>query len=234
MNLDAKSADLTKSVIDSFKSQFVSGEIRPGDFLPSERNLADQLNVSRTTVREAIVALKAMGFVDKRQGRRAQVTKPSLDNCLDILSVLSPQDRDRILNLFELREIIEPACVDLATRRANPADLSAIRQALDQMWSTRQDLAAFAQADLAFHQAVIRATHNEMILMFFKIFDTFFRQHLEHMSRLSNDVESHELVFEAMRDGDAKRAVSQCRKIIIEARNRYLARAADLAGPGSG
>ena len=90
MKLEAKTMNLTKRVVESFKEKFLSGEIKPGDILPSERDLAEQLKVSRTTVREAIIALTVMGLIEKQQGKRAIVSVPSADSIFELFSFVIP------------------------------------------------------------------------------------------------------------------------------------------------
>ncbi len=124
MKSTGQATNLTRSVVETFKKQFLSGKIKPGDKIPSERELSEQLNVSRTTIREAIIALKVMGLVAVQQGKRARVTAPSVNNVLEILSLVAPLDQTNILNLLELREIFEPACVFLATKRVSASRAS--------------------------------------------------------------------------------------------------------------
>jgi len=218
----AQATNLTRSVVESFKEQFLSGEIKPGDTIPSEREFAEQLNVSRTTIREAIIALKVMGLVDVQQGKRARVTAPSVDNVLEILSLVVPLDQTNILNLLELREIFEPACVFLATKRVSASELSIIQQKLDYMMRSPDDLDAFFKADYEFHKAIMLATHNEMIVMFYNVFQPLLVSLHKRIVMTSQETISHKKVLHAMMKGNSEQASDLAREIIIAARDRLL------------
>lgn len=215
-------ANRTRSVVETFKDQFLSGKIKPGDTIPSERELTEQLNVSRTTIREAIIALKVMGLVDVQQGKRARVTAPSVNNVLEILSLVAPLDRTNILNLLELREIFEPACVFLATRRVSASELSTIQQKLDYMMRSPDDLDTFFKADYEFHRAIMLATHNDMIVMFYNVFQPLLESLHKRIVMTSQETISHEKVLQAMMKGNSELASDLAREIIIAARDRLL------------
>jgi GntR family transcriptional repressor for pyruvate dehydrogenase complex len=220
MKSTAQAMNLTRSVIETFKEQFLSGRIKPGDRIPSERELTEQLNVSRTTIREAIIALKVMGLVDVQRGKRARVKVPSVDNVLEILSLVAPLDQMNILNLLELREIFEPACVFLAVKRVTASELSTIQQKLDYMKRSHDDLDAFFKADYEFHKAIMIATHNNMIVMFYNIFQPLLKSLHQRIVMTSQETDDHEKVLQAMMKGNNELAYDLARKIIISARDR--------------
>jgi GntR family transcriptional repressor for pyruvate dehydrogenase complex len=225
----AQATNLTRSVVETFKERFLSGDIKPGDTIPSERDLAEELNVSRTTIREAIIALKVMGLVDVKQGKRAKVTAPSVDNVLEILSLVAPLDQTNILNLLELREIFEPACVFLATKRVTASELSIIKQKLDIMMRSVGDLDAFFKADYAFHRTIMLATHNDMIVMFYNVFEPLLESLHKKIVVSSQETLSHEKVLQAMIEGNSELASNLAREIIINARDRLLKSISDEA-----
>jgi GntR family transcriptional repressor for pyruvate dehydrogenase complex len=222
MKSKAQATNLTRSVVETFKEQFLNGRIKPGDRIPSERELTEKLNVSRTTIREAIIALKVMGLVDVQQGKRARVTVPSVDNVLEILSLVAPLDKTNILNLLELREIFEPACVSLATKRVTSSELSTILQKLDYMKRSYNDVDTFFKADYEFHKAIMIATHNDMIVMFYNVFQPLLVSLHRRIVMTSQETDSHEKVLQAMMKGDSERASDLVREIIINSRDRLL------------
>lgn len=222
MKSTAQATNLTRSVVETFKEQFLNGKIKPGDRIPSERELTEQLNVSRSTIREAIIALKVMGLVDVQQGKRARVTVPSVDNVLEILSLVAPLDKTNILNLLELREIFEPACVFLATKRVTSGELSTIQQKLEYMKRAHSDLTVFFKADYEFHKAIMIATHNDMIVMFYNIFQPLLESLHKRIVMTSQETDSHEKVLQAMMKGNSELASDLTREIIINSRNRLL------------
>ena len=222
MKSKAQATNLTRSVVENFKEQFLNGRIKPGDRIPSERELTEKLNVSRSTIREAIIALKVMGLVDVQQGKRARVTVPSVDNVLEILSLVAPLDKTNILYLLELREIFEPACVSLATKRVTPSELSTILQKLDYMKRSHKDVGTFFKADYEFHKAIMIATHNDMIVMFYNVFQPLLVSLHKRIVMTSQETESHQKVLQAMMQGNSERASDLAREIIINSRDRLL------------
>jgi GntR family transcriptional regulator, transcriptional repressor for pyruvate dehydrogenase complex len=145
----------------------VLGEFEPGQRLPAERELAATLEVSRTTVREALQRLHAGGYVTTRRGRdggtfvqAAAVTGVGADEA--VKRTLDPR-WDELTELLDYRRLIESLIARTAAERRNPGDIEAIKAAIERY--TRADDRADARiADHALHQAIARATHNERLV----------------------------------------------------------------------
>ena len=140
----------------------VDGALAPGDKLPNEVELARQLGVSRATLREAIRDLTVQGVLEVRRGRGTFVARGAEEHRLDFGQL--EQVRGRLRDLFELRSIFEPQAARLACRRAGPEELADILEkgaAVERCIRAGQDR---TQADLAFHAAIVRATHNEFMM----------------------------------------------------------------------
>ena len=138
----------------------IAGRIRAGDFprgsrLPSERELAEQLQVSRASIREALIALEIEGYVEVRVGSGVFVTAregaaPPAPAPAAGAEDIGPFD------LLEARMLIEPECAALAAQQATPAQLAAIRAAHEGMSLTDMP----GQHDRAFHSAIAAACGN--------------------------------------------------------------------------
>lgn len=147
-----------------------SGAVLPGQNLPSEAELSLRFGVSRTVVREAIKGLEAKYLVRSRP-RVGTIVLPREDWALLDAEVLGwvadyldvAQFADAVL---EARRAIEPAAAELACSRASLADLAEVERALDAMAAAGGDPDSFTQADLAFHEALLRASHNPVFLQF--------------------------------------------------------------------
>jgi len=137
-----------------------SGDIEPGDRLPSERRLAEKLGVSRVSVRAALQRLKAQGFLAAVQGGGTRVVKAAAD-ADPALAELVRLDRSNLLDLMELRAQMEIWAARKAALSATPDDLIEISAALNAMNSdaapTPEDK---ARADVDFHMAIARASHS--------------------------------------------------------------------------
>ncbi|MCR9278197.1 MAG: FadR family transcriptional regulator [Pseudomonadaceae bacterium] len=132
--------------------RIASGEIQPGDRLPSERELADMLQVSRPTIREAMIALEVSGVIDVRTGSGIYVAD-------GVRRIALTDDGPGPFEILELRLLVEPEACALAAERMTQEQLGEIRAIYEQMESTDRtpDMEA---VDGRFHAAIARATEN--------------------------------------------------------------------------
>ena len=136
--------------------------MQPGDKLPNELELSEQLGVSRATLREALRMLIARGVLEVRRGRGTFVARGAEEHRLDFGQL--EQVRGRLRDLFELRSIFEPQAARLACRRATEEELAEILQcgaAVENCIRAGEDR---TNADRDFHAAIVRATHNEFMM----------------------------------------------------------------------
>src|SRR5258706_16443343 len=125
---------LTDEAIERIKEMIVSGELRPGDRLPKEADLAERLGLSRNSLREAVKALSMIRVLDVRQGDGTYVTSLEPNLLLDALSFVVDFHRDdTVLQFLEVRRILEPAATALATARMTPEDIVKLQSVLDQL-----------------------------------------------------------------------------------------------------
>ena len=159
-----KKPAIANTVMQRIYDALLQGEIKPGDLLPSEAELSEQLCVGKSSVREAIKMLNAIGVVESVQGEGTFV-RTSVDeaavNPLTYQMVLMQSTDEQI---FELRCCIEPAYTILAMRKATPEDLEKIRETVDNLERKIQTNAQTAEDDLAFHAAILDATHNSYMI----------------------------------------------------------------------
>jgi DNA-binding FadR family transcriptional regulator len=169
------SRSLHSHVVRELGKRIVVGDLHPGDVLPREDVLADSMNVSRTALREALKVLTAKGLIEARPKIGTRVRPREAWNQLDA-DVLSwrcasmPTD-DFIEKLVEMREIIEPAAAAAAARKRTTAQLSKIDLAYRDMEAAK-DPNEWAVADLAFHDAVLHATGNELMISLFSVVES--------------------------------------------------------------
>ncbi|MEV8086501.1 FadR/GntR family transcriptional regulator [Streptomyces nigra] len=202
--------------------------------------LQSELDVSLTALRESLKVLAAKGMVDARQKRGTFVRARSDWNLLDA-DVLRWQfegagegtDADRTLlrNLAEVRAIVEPAAVRLAAERRTDADLEALEAALVAMGEEDAGPGHAVEADLAFHRALLAATHNELLERMEMVIEPGLahRDRIVHSHPHSEDpVPAHCAVLDAVRERDPGAAESAMRALLVQA-GRDLDR---LDGPG--
>ncbi len=160
-----QSERLYSKIVEQIQRRILAGDLKEGDQLPSERELAEQFHVSRTAVREAIKALSEKGLLQIRHGRGTFVTNGTLQAMRESLDMLMRIGQvDGSVELVELREIIEPEIAALAAVRASQENLAAMKDAVGIMDRSLADAAAYIEADLDFHLALAEATQNTMIL----------------------------------------------------------------------
>jgi DNA-binding FadR family transcriptional regulator len=178
-NSSAIVRNVHSQVADRIGISIVRGDIAAGDTLPSEMQLCELIDVSRTVVREAIRTLTGKGLVEARAKSGTRVRPPEQWNQLDpdvLRWQLETSDVDSYLNkLFQLRCAVEPSAAALAATQAGVEDVARIRGGYDGMVAARTN-EHFVVADIAFHQAIYFATRNEFFWPIAQMFEITLRQ----------------------------------------------------------
>ncbi|WP_331772824.1 FadR family transcriptional regulator (plasmid) [Embleya sp. NBC_00888] len=140
----------------------VATGLRPGARLPTEKDLADEVQMSRTVVREAVKILSALGRLSVQKGRGIYVAEPEQPSWQTSLSKFLPADLRQVDELFEFRQHLEITAAGLAAKRATPAQVKAVREAARQSVQAAEegDLDGFTAADEAFHVGIAEAVAN--------------------------------------------------------------------------
>lgn len=149
---------LYQRVAKQLAAVIADGEYPPGSRLPAERKLAERFEVSRPTVREAVIALELAGFVEVRRGSGVYICEASKDNLPNSNKLdVGPFD------IFEAIIMVEGEAAKLAAKNVTDEDLTEIRQALHDMVARNTAAPATELADERFHLLIARATKNEVI-----------------------------------------------------------------------
>jgi GntR family transcriptional repressor for pyruvate dehydrogenase complex len=155
---------LYEKIVDQIENRILSGELKLGEHLPSERELAEQFRVSRTAVREAVKTLSEKGLVQVRRGRGTFVTNgtsQAMRHSLGLMIKIGQAEGSR--HLVEVREIFEPETAALAALRASDDQIAAMREAVATMDAALGDAETFIEGDLDFHLALAEASQNSLI-----------------------------------------------------------------------
>jgi GntR family transcriptional repressor for pyruvate dehydrogenase complex len=147
-------------------------ELRPGDRLPAERELARRLGVSRPVLREALRALALMKVVDIRQGTGTYVTSLEPRQLISHLDFAFSSDTVALAKVFEARRVVESGNVRFAAQRLSDSDLDRLAALLGELRDSLDDPQRFSELDIAFHDAICAAADNFMLAQFMTIIDT--------------------------------------------------------------
>lgn len=162
-----QSVRVFERVAEQIEKRILDGELRRGDRLPTERELAEQFQVSRTAVREAMKILAQKGLVDMRPGRGTIVidgAREAMQNSIGLLMKMQLGEVGGSANLVEVRAILEIEIAALAAARATEKEIADMREAIRVMDESMHDANAFIAADNCFHEALAQATQNALIL----------------------------------------------------------------------
>ena len=154
---------ISEEIVSQIKQLISKGELKPGDRIPSERELATMLGVSRPSVREAIMVLEAMGFVESRQGGGTYVkalTEASIMNPL--AKLVEKRDPELLRSLAEVRMGLESWSAYLAAQRATDSDIAEMRRLYKIMEKQAAKGGWSPDVDAEFHYAITSASHNSL------------------------------------------------------------------------
>lgn len=206
---------LADRVIRELVDGIVRGTFLPGSELPSEDRLAREFGVSRPVVREAVRHLVGLGLVQSRQGRPSRIAPYESWNHFapEVLAARREAGavEDVLLELLELRRMIEVEAVAVAAERATTADLEAMSVALEELEAGLDDPHLFASADIAFHDAILRATKNHLLPRLFEMLRPLleFGREISVTTRPQGPAVSqagHRAIYAAIRGGSASDA----------------------------
>ncbi len=197
-------------VVDRIRRAVERGEVKAGDRLPPERELARQFAVSRSSIRSGLTTLAGMGVLQIRQGSGTFITSgpPALANGpLSFLAALHGFTRRQ---MFEARITLEVSVAGLAAERATPETLMPISDETTAMFASLQDPEAFLRHDIAFHRAVAAAAANPVLSAMVEMVSSMFEQVRRLTIRGARDLreaaEEHRVIYQAIRARNAARA----------------------------
>jgi GntR family transcriptional repressor for pyruvate dehydrogenase complex len=154
---------LTDEAIGKIKEMIISGRVRPGEKLPREADLAAELGLSRSSLREAVKALTLVNVLDVRQGDGTYATSLAPSLLLEALSFIVDFHRDdTVLDFLEVRRILEPAATALASTRMSPAARAELGQVLESV-DVDTPVDELVAADLEFHRLIAVGAGNPVL-----------------------------------------------------------------------
>ncbi len=202
-------------VMEQIQDLIIQNALKPNDYLPSEIEMAQALNVSRSTVREALRRLETMGIVDISHGERPRVSTLNLERFLDALRMFMVIDKDEFIDLMELRKILEIGAVDIVIDKLTPEHAENLKRYIEIMKENIDDPEVFALNDFNFHLELIKATENFLLHKLMDIVGVALLKVQRITSRFPSSktaIPHHEAILDAL----LKRDKNKAKKILTE------------------
>ncbi|MGI6297928.1 MAG: FadR/GntR family transcriptional regulator [Saccharofermentanales bacterium] len=216
-----KRSRLYEEIVKQLTDLINSGDLKPGDRLPTERALAAELRVSRTAIREALRALELMGFIESRVGEGTFVREITMRNVIEPFSTLLSQDVQLVGDLIEVRMILEPEVARLAARRVTPEKAEVIEAALETMAAEIASDQLGIVGDNAFHDALAAATENNALSRILNLCSDLMQSSREAALSSMKDrrvgLAHHQEIYNAVIERDEELAASLMRHHLDEA-----------------
>lgn len=206
-----KKVKLHENITQQIVNMIKSGELLPGDRLPTERELAEKLGVSRPVVRESLRTLEASGFIESNIGSGTFVREMSLTDVITPFSDSVNLDKKTILELIDLRALLESETVRLATIKINPEGEAKLSYALDLMEKEVQRGEIGLNGDNIFHETIAEIAGNSALRDILNLCKSLLRATrkaaLETPGQPLKAIDDHKEMFIAIKEKDTKRAV---------------------------
>lgn len=232
-----RTSRLYEQIVQQIEASIVKGDLKPGDQLPAERDLAQRFGVSRTAVREAVKALREKGLVEAYSGRGTFITDgttQAVRQSLDLMVKIGQPEGST--HLAEVRAILEPEIAALAAARIQDAELTTMRDAVAAMdRAGAKDPELYIEADLDFHLALAEGAANPLILSLLDSIVALLREQRLRIFRVPGGPERgqihHKRILDAVERGDAEKAREAMRAHLSQVRDDSGAQAPKRA-PG--
>ena len=202
----------SEKIVAQISDAVVRGELKPGDRMPTERDLAAQFNVSRTVVRDAVKTLAGRGILRVKHGAGIFVAT-SEDMVSDTLGALSGTlslEGPALRDLFELRKVLETQAAEWAARRADEHHVERLKEILDDAGANKDDPKVLAERDAQFHVALAQASGNLVLVrVMLTLLDLLAKSRRETLSipgRPQRSIEDHARVLEKIEARDPEGA----------------------------
>jgi GntR family transcriptional repressor for pyruvate dehydrogenase complex len=223
-----RTESLSWSIIRQIREALFSGKLTPGDFLGSEITLAQQFGVSRMAARDALRSLSAMGIVEIRMGSRggAWVTTGNPERMVDAMAIQLRLIGVSSEELLEAQGAMSVVAAELAAGRATAQDVERMRQAARATEDAGIDPQAFTESSLRFHETVVEASQNRVLVAQFRALETVLGPLLVANTNpevAQRVIKSNASLLDAIVAGDAEAAGQVMRKRVAGIRTKLLA-----------
>jgi len=230
-----------QTTADRVRGAILRGEVRPGSVLPGERDLAEDLGVSRLTLRSALARLEAEGLVQPVHGSGTRVLDFRKTGSVDLLGYLAAQALeggtvpfDLLADLLEVRRMVAAELLGVIAERASDGDLAALRAHVAHQRTLVGDPDAFMIADLEFARLLVRASNNLALELLFNTVARVIDRHpgleLAFRANVEQTLTVYDRLLVLIRSRDARRTRRIARRLLMRLDRVTLDRVSELAG----
>jgi GntR family transcriptional repressor for pyruvate dehydrogenase complex len=211
-------ASVVDSVVERLE-ELIFSRLQPGEALPSEGQLAEALEVSRLSVREATRTLAARGLLEISKGRRARVAAPNGGVVGDFFKIAVRRDPRALLDLLEVRRALEVHIAGLAARRATSGVIADMEMSINAMRAAGHEFEAFHTADVRFHENLAAASGNRLLVFLIEAFAELLREsrqrsfagHRARGGHVDDVIQQHQTILDAVKARNPKTAAQAMR-----------------------
>lgn len=198
-------SSVAMQILERIKAALIRGELKPGDYLPSENELTHTLSIGKSSVREAIKMLQAIGIVEVRRGQGTMIRRDPGEPIVDPMAFGMILARGMTRDVMEFRLMFEPAYTLQAMHNATPEDHSFICKAINELEAAIMNNEQTAHHDMAFHRAILHATHNPMTVRvgetLIQLIEAALETSMQTLPKVA--LKDHKAIYAAFKAGDA-------------------------------
>ena len=224
----SKRPSVADLVIEQIKEMVRSGQLHQGDKLPNQNELAEQLGVSRPSLREAMNYLKRLGIIDQGPGVGTVLLLEHPDIWVEYPDAPGLSDVQAMQELTEARRLIETQIVELAAKRMSAREIASLASSIKRMrrFIDKDDIQGYLSEDVSFHCQLANSTRNRYIMHMFITIMSLMEQFIKiafnsSQELIENSFEHHRAIVEALQAGDRERAVAEMQRHIEDIKD-YL------------
>ena len=205
---------LYESVIEQIMELIKNNELKPGDKLPPERELAERLSISRGSLREAFRVLESRGIIKSKPGGGRYIREIRKNGYSNTENIILSLEKSSILELLEAREIFEVKIAEVAAQRATAEDLELIEKALDKTNKEEISNGKKTESDTEFHLAIARASRNFVFVNIMQLHLDLLKETREKTweipGRREEQQEEHQSIFKPLKSIMVKKLPKPC------------------------
>ena len=217
---------LYESVMEQIMNLLKNKELKPGDQLPSERELAEKFSISRGSLREAFRVLESRGLIKSKPGGGRFIRELKKDTIINAENIILSLEKSSILELLEAREMFEVKIAEVAAQRAIPEDIELIKKSLSNAKKEEKLDDKEMKRDTEFHIAVARASHNFVFINILKLHLDLLRETRgktwQISGRKKEQQQEHQNIFKAIKEHNSKKASETMLKHLIGVRKAIM------------